>query len=83
MSIVTAVEVGQLVELTRSVVGIERAGGRMVLVAQSNGPPNRIDGHTLGVVGIDDGPPPHDGEMHPDGDELLYLISGRIEVRLE
>ena len=26
---------------------------------------------------------PHRGEMHPDGDELLYLVSGRIDVILE
>ncbi|MGB5510074.1 MAG: hypothetical protein WBM87_00025 [Woeseiaceae bacterium] len=23
---------------------------------------------------------PHGGEMHPDGDEVLYLISGRANV---
>jgi mannose-6-phosphate isomerase-like protein (cupin superfamily) len=28
-------------------------------------------------------PPPHRGELHPDGDELLYLVSGRIEVVLD
>jgi len=26
---------------------------------------------------------PHGGEMHPDGDEVLYVISGIIEVTLE
>ncbi len=26
---------------------------------------------------------PHNGEMHPDGDELLYLISGRVDVIIE
>ncbi len=26
---------------------------------------------------------PHRGELHPDGDELLYLISGRVDVILE
>ena len=26
---------------------------------------------------------PHNGEMHPDGDEILYLIEGRISVVLE
>jgi mannose-6-phosphate isomerase-like protein (cupin superfamily) len=25
----------------------------------------------------------HNGELHPDADELLYLLSGRIRVRLE
>ena len=23
---------------------------------------------------------PHNGEMHPDGDEVLYLVSGRVRV---
>ena len=26
---------------------------------------------------------PHDGEMHPDGDEVLYLINGRVRVTIE
>jgi len=26
---------------------------------------------------------PHDGEMHPDGDEVLYLVSGRVNVVFE
>jgi mannose-6-phosphate isomerase-like protein (cupin superfamily) len=29
------------------------------------------------------GDAPHDGEVHPDGHELLYLVSGAITVRLE
>ena len=28
-------------------------------------------------------PPPHAGEMHLDGDEVLYLIRGRVRVTLE
>ena len=27
--------------------------------------------------------PPHNGEMHPDGDELIFLISGRLDVIAE
>ena len=27
-------------------------------------------------------PAPHAGEMHPDGDELLFLVSGAVEVIL-
>src|SRR3954470_11718358 len=27
--------------------------------------------------------PPHGGEMHPDGDELLYLVEGEIGVALD
>ncbi len=43
------------------------------------GPPERIDGTTLGIYAAthDD---PHGGEMHPDGDEILYVVSGRLQV---
>ena len=43
------------------------------------GPPERIDGLTVGIVHMTQNPP-HGGEMHPDGDELLYVISGRVNV---
>ena len=26
---------------------------------------------------------PHNGELHPDGDELIYVCSGRVRVKLE
>jgi mannose-6-phosphate isomerase-like protein (cupin superfamily) len=42
----------------------------------------RIDGYTIGSSALG-GPPMHNGELHPDADELLYLLSGRIRVRLE
>jgi len=42
----------------------------------------RIDGVTIGAPEITSDAP-HDGEVHPDGDELLYLISGAMSVRLE
>ncbi|MBK80635.1 MAG: hypothetical protein CMQ43_06930 [Gammaproteobacteria bacterium] len=43
------------------------------------GPPERIDGHTLGIVRMA-ASAPHGGEMHPDGDEILYVIAGRVRV---
>ena len=43
------------------------------------GPPVRIDGMTVGVVTIVDDAP-HRGEVHPDGDEILYVVSGRLRV---
>src|SRR5262245_29861536 len=43
--------------------------------ARKPGPPERIDGMTVGVVTItDDGPPPQRGEVHSDGDEILYVM---------
>lgn len=43
------------------------------------GPPDRIDGMTLGVVTMSQDAP-HRGEVHPDGDEILYVISGKLRV---
>ena len=34
---------------------------------------------TLGVVTMT-GDAPHGGEVHPDGDEILFVISGRLRV---
>jgi len=42
----------------------------------------RVDGFTVGAPLLTSDPP-HRGEMHPDGDELLYLASGSIDVILE
>lgn len=43
------------------------------------GPPERIDGMTVGIVTMT-ADAPHGGEVHPDGDEILYVISGRVRV---
>lgn len=42
-------------------------------------PPLPIDGVIFGVATMSENSP-HGGEMHADGDEVLYLISGRIRV---
>jgi mannose-6-phosphate isomerase-like protein (cupin superfamily) len=77
------IEAGRRIDLAREVVGIERAGWRARWGEQGAGrPPQRIDGFTIGAPHIA-GDPPHDGEMHPDGDELLYLVSGAVTVTLE
>ena len=41
-----------------------------------------VDGYTFGVATMTENSP-HDGEMHPDGDEVLYLVSGKVGVTLE
>ena len=43
------------------------------------GPPKRIDGMTVGILTITEDAP-HNGEMHPNGDEILHVISGKIRV---
>lgn len=42
-------------------------------------PPIPFDGMTFGIAKMSENSP-HAGEMHPDGDEVLYLISGRAKV---
>ena len=42
-------------------------------------PPVPVNGATFGVATMSRNSP-HGGEMHPDGDEVLYLISGRLRV---
>jgi quercetin dioxygenase-like cupin family protein len=46
------------------------------------GPPERIDGMTVGIVNLTHDAP-HKGEVHPDGDEILYVISGKLRITLE
>ena len=63
---------GKVAQITRE--------GVASIVARPPGPPQRIDGYSVGVIPNLEGPPPHRGEVHPDGDELLYLVSGVVEV---
>jgi mannose-6-phosphate isomerase-like protein (cupin superfamily) len=50
------------------------------ITAAPPGPPRRIDGYTIGAIAHMDGPGPHGGEVHPDGDELLFVVSGTMEL---
>ena len=84
MSVTSEIPIGEPFELAEQTVGLERESGRAVFVARTPGrPPNRIVGYTVQSSELGGGPPPHGGEMHPDADELLYLLSGRIRLSLE
>lgn len=48
-------------------------------VPEQPDPPIPVDGATFGVATMSENSP-HGGEMHADGDEVLYLISGRANV---
>ncbi len=52
------------------------------LAAAKEDPPAEVDGMTIGIARMSRNSP-HGGEMHPDGDEVLYLISGRVRVVFE
>jgi mannose-6-phosphate isomerase-like protein (cupin superfamily) len=77
-----AVPQGEAFDLSTETVGLDRQTGKAVLMAKTNGPPLRLDGYTVGAPMMTR-PAPHAGELHPDADELLYLISGSIQVLLE
>lgn len=82
MPTTTEIPAGELIDLSSQVAGLEHRSHRFVLVPQRGGPPQRIDGYTVGAPNLT-GDAPHDGEMHPDGDELLFLVSGKVQVTLE
>jgi len=76
------IEPGRRIDLTSEVIGFDRGDRRARVVEQTGGPPRRIDGFTVGAPQLTRDAP-HDGEVHPDGDELLYMVSGSVTVRLE
>jgi mannose-6-phosphate isomerase-like protein (cupin superfamily) len=68
-------------ELAAAVAALLRDGSSEV-IRPGPGGPVRVDGFSVGAPFMTSNAP-HRGEMHPDGDELLYLISGRIDVIME
>ena len=63
---------------SRMTVGVMRDFSAS-LVPQQADPAIPVDGATFGIATMTKNSP-HDGERHPDGDEVLYLISGRVRV---
>jgi mannose-6-phosphate isomerase-like protein (cupin superfamily) len=79
----TAIPVGVPFDPSQQVVGLARSTGEARFMARNvAGPPHRLDGYTLGAPMITHDPP-QAGEMHPDGDEVLFVVSGRFTVTLE
>lgn len=60
------------------VIGLNRDLAASKMQEQPD-PPVPVEGLTFGVATMSQNSP-HGGEMHPDGDEVLYLVSGRIKV---
>ena len=69
------------IDVKRQSILISR-DSRMTAVANCEGPPPRADGWTVGVAEMTRRPP-HDGEMHPDGDEFVILLSGRARLSID
>jgi mannose-6-phosphate isomerase-like protein (cupin superfamily) len=79
----TPIPIGVPFDPSQQTVGIGRDTNDARFVKPNpGGPPRRIDGYSVGAPMITRDPP-HNGEMHPDGDELLYVVSGRFAVTLE
>ncbi len=55
---------------------------RMAKVAIQRGPETRAAGLYVGVADMTRDPP-HGGERHPDGDELIFILSGRVSVSID
>lgn len=70
-----------VIDLATAIVGLSREGEAREIESRP-GPPPRIDGLTIGAP-VMTRDPPHQGEMHPDGDEILFLVSGKVTVTLE
>ena len=68
-------------DLAATVAGLYRDGTSDVIDPPA-GKPVRIDGFTVRAPFMKRSAP-HRGEIHPDGDELLYLVSGAIDVVVE
>ncbi len=49
------------------------------LVEHQPGPPALCDGLIVTIADMTR-TPPHGGELHPDGDELIYIVSGKVSV---
>ena len=71
----------EVIDLSSSTVGFHRDGTTSVEPNRS-GPPRRIDGFIVGAPMITRDPP-HNGELHPDADELLFLVSGHVDIVME
>jgi len=70
----------QPVDLSRSFVHLTPDGGIELLTGRRQHPD--VEGRLVGEARMK-APPPHGGERHPDGDELLYVVSGAIRVALD
>ena len=82
MAATTDVPVGVPFDLGEQVVGLDRRSGRACFTSGDGHGPPRIDGYTVGApLLVRDAP--HAGEMHPDADELLYIVSGSVDAILE
>jgi len=71
----------QRIETSRQYVAISREL-KMTLHPARHGPEPRTDGLTVGIVEMSRDAP-HGGEMHPDGDEFVCVLTGSVSVTID
>jgi mannose-6-phosphate isomerase-like protein (cupin superfamily) len=59
-----------------------RADGSSSVLPVRAGPPPSGEGLSVGLAELDRAPP-HGGECHPHGDEMIVLLSGDVSIVLE
>jgi quercetin dioxygenase-like cupin family protein len=69
------------IDMSRHSIAISR-DLRMQRIANQRGPGPRVDGFHVGVADMTRDPP-HNGERHPDGDEFILILSGRVTVTVD
>lgn len=69
------------VDFDRVVVEVARDGA-LRFAPRLPGPPPSVDGYLLALTSLEHAHP-HLGERHPDGDELILLVSGQVTVVVE
>ncbi len=67
-----------LVDLSKFILAIQKDNS-----VQPNkiefGAPKEVNGTTVGLVTMEQSPP-HNGERHNDGDEIIILINGKVAI---
>ena len=71
----------QRIDTSRQYIAISREL-KMTPRTARRGPPPREDGLTVGIVEMSRDAP-HGGEMHPDGDEFVCVLSGSVSVTID
>ena len=72
---------GTVFDMTASLVHLAPDGSARILTGLGAAHPN-LAGVVIGAPTMTRDAP-HGGELHPDGDELLYVISGHLRVSLD
>ncbi len=69
------------IEISKRFIAVSREL-RMTAMPIRRGPPERVDGFSVAIVEMTHDAP-HRGELHPDGDELICILAGRVTVTIE